>query len=85
MEKKIRNCMKKKGLLNPTDIVIDPPFIKEVMEYPNSGKCKSSPIDPYAKPRTLLIMSRRFSLIHYMGALDAIMCQAFLTTFHLAT
>lgn len=32
--------MREKGLLDPTDVIINPPFIKEVMEYPNSGKLK---------------------------------------------
>lgn len=46
MEKKI-SCMREKGLVDHTDIVINPLFIKEVMAYPNHDKLKSPPIGPY--------------------------------------
>lgn len=44
---KDKKYMRKKGLLDPTDVVIDPPFTKRIMAYPNSSKLKSLPIDPY--------------------------------------
>lgn len=40
MEKKIRSCMRETGLLDLIDVVINPLLIKDVMEYPNSGKLK---------------------------------------------
>lgn len=43
--------MREKGLLDPTNVVIDPSFIKEVMEYPNSEKLKPPPIDPYHRTK----------------------------------
>lgn len=39
--------MREKGLLNPADIIVDSLFTKEVMVYPNSGKLKPLPINPY--------------------------------------
>lgn len=35
--------MREKGLLDLMDVVIDPSFIKQVMEYPNSGKLNPFP------------------------------------------
>lgn len=31
IKKKIKSCMKEKGLLDSTDAAIDPPFTKEIM------------------------------------------------------
>lgn len=33
------------------DVVIDPPFTKEVLEYPNTGKLKPPAIDLYEDTR----------------------------------
>lgn len=46
MKKKIKSCMRERGLLDPTDVVIDFPLTKEVMAYLNSGKLSPPPIDP---------------------------------------
>lgn len=47
MEKKIKNYMRRKGLLDPTNVVINPHFTKEIMKYPKSEKLKPPPINPY--------------------------------------
>lgn len=39
--------MREKRLLNSMDVVINLPFIKEILEYPKSGKLKPPAIDPY--------------------------------------
>lgn len=50
-KKKNRSYTLKKGLLDPTDVVINPQFTKEVMEYPYSSKLKPPSIDPYDKTK----------------------------------
>lgn len=47
LKKKTRKIMKKKRLLDPIKVVIDPRFTKEILEYPNSRKLKPSINDPY--------------------------------------
>lgn len=54
MEKKIRSRMREKGLLDLTNVVIDPPFTKKVMEYPNSSKTEPPPIDLYDGTKDLV-------------------------------
>lgn len=39
--------MKEKDLLDPNDVVIEPLFTKEILEYLNPGKLKSLSINPY--------------------------------------
>lgn len=39
--------MRKKGLLDSTNIIINPPFTNEVITYPNSGKLEPLPINSY--------------------------------------
>lgn len=39
--------MKERGLLDSAHVVMEPPFIKEIIEYPNASKLKPSSIDPY--------------------------------------
>lgn len=46
MEKKIKSYIREKGLLDSTNVIIGLPFIKEVMEYPNSDKLKPLHIGP---------------------------------------
>lgn len=45
MKKKIKSCMREKGLLDSTDVIMDPLFTKEIMAYPNTGKFKPLSID----------------------------------------
>lgn len=56
--------MRKKGLLDPVDAVIDPSFTKEVLEYSNSEKLKPSAIDPFHDQKNPLIMFRHFNPIY---------------------
>lgn len=78
--------MGEKNLLDLIDVVIDPPFIKEVMVYPNNGKLKPLPIGLYEKIKDLIDHVQMFQpYMHYGGAPDVIMCWAILTTFLLAT
>lgn len=84
MEKKIRSCIREKGLLDLMDVVIDPLFIKEIIAYPNIGKLKPPPIDPYDGTKDHIDHVQKFqSQMHYVGAYDAIMCCTFLTIFYL--
>lgn len=46
-KEEIRSYIKEKGLLDLTDMVINPLFTKEVMAYPNSGKPKPPFINSY--------------------------------------
>lgn len=39
--------MREKGLLDSTDMVMDPLFTKAIMVYPNTGKLKPLPKDSY--------------------------------------
>lgn len=60
--------MREKSLLDPTNVIIDPPFTKEVMECPNNGKLKCSPIDLYDKTKDPVDHVQIFySHIHYLG------------------
>lgn len=54
IKKKIRKVMKKKGLLDLIDAVIEPPFTKKILEYPNLKKLKPSVIDPYNGTKDLI-------------------------------
>lgn len=47
VKKKMRSCMREKGLLDLTDAAIDPSFTREILVYPNIKKLKPLPIDPY--------------------------------------
>lgn len=53
IEKKIRSCMKKKGLMDSTNVVIDPPLTKKTMAYPNINKLKPPPIDLHDRTKDL--------------------------------
>lgn len=45
-EKKIRKAIKEKVLFDPNDMVIELPFTKKILKYPNSKKLKPPAIDP---------------------------------------
>lgn len=86
MEKKIRNYIREKGLLDLMDVVINPPFTKEIMIYSNSEKLKPPSIDPYNGTKDPINYIHTFqSHMHYVVDQDAIMCHTFLTIFCLAT
>lgn len=57
--KKIRKvAMKEKGLLNPNDVVIEPPFTKEIIEYLILGTLKLLALTLMMAPKTSLIVFR---------------------------
>lgn len=67
--------MREKYLLNPNDVVIEPFFIKEMLEYPNLEKLKPLRIGPYDSTKDPIDYVQTFqSHLHYFGASDAIMC-----------
>lgn len=51
MEKKIRSCIKEKGLLDSTKVIMGPPFTEEIIAYLNTTKLKPLLIDPYNKTK----------------------------------
>lgn len=53
-EKKIRKTMKKKGLFNPKDTIIEPSSNKEKLEYLNLRKLKPLAIDLYNGTKGLI-------------------------------
>lgn len=64
-----------KGLLDPIEIIIGPPFTKDVMEYPNGGKLKLPLIDPYDRTKDHIDYIQTFQFhMHYVGAPNTIMC-----------
>lgn len=85
MERNMRSCTREKGLIDLTDVVIEPPFAKEIIACPNSKKLKPLPVELYDETKDSVDHVQTFqSHIHYVGTHDAIMCHAFLTTFSLA-
>lgn len=84
MEKKIKKVMKEKRLQDPIDLMIKPPFTKKILEYMNSEKLKPPAINLYNGTNDLNDHIQTFqSHMHYVGILDAIMCQAFFTIFRI--
>lgn len=80
------SCIREKGLLDPMDIVIEPPFINEVMEQPKNDKLKPPLINPYDGTKDLEDYVQTFwSHMHNVDAPDAIIYQDFFIIFHLAT
>lgn len=66
--------MRKKGLLDLMDVVIDRPFIKKVIEYHNSNKLKLPPINLYDGIKDLINSIQAFqSHMVYISTTDAIM------------
>lgn len=51
MEKKFRTCIWEKGVLDLTNIIIDPLFIKEIKEHLNNSKLKPPPINFYNRTK----------------------------------
>lgn len=85
MERKIKSCMKEKGLMDSTDIVMEPLFTDEIMAYPNSRKLKPPSIDLCHRTKDPVDNIQTFQFhMHYMGAQNAILYYTFLTTFCLA-
>lgn len=39
--------MKERGMLDFADMVMELPLTEEIVEYPNAGKLKPPPINPY--------------------------------------
>lgn len=75
---------KKKNLLNPNDMVIEPLFTKKILEYPTLGKFKPLSIDSYDNTKDTIDHVQTFqSHMYYVGASDSIMCQTFPTTFRM--
>lgn len=84
MERKIRSCIRKEGLANSFDIIMEPPLTKEIMVYPNNGKLKPLPINPYNGTKDPVDHVQTFqSHMLHMGTHDAIMCRDFPSTFRL--
>lgn len=76
--------MKEKGLLYPTDAMIDPSFTKEILEHPSIEQFKLSAIHMYDGTRDPIDHMWAFQLyMHYLDAFDAIICWVFPTTFRL--
>lgn len=42
IDRKIKSCMKEKGLLNSSNVVMESPFTEEIMAYSSIGKLKTS-------------------------------------------
>lgn len=40
MDRKIKSCVKERGLLDSTDMVMEPPFTDVIVAYPNNRKLK---------------------------------------------
>lgn len=51
MERKIQSCIKERGLVDSSNVIMEPPFFKEIMTYPNSRKLKPLSIDPYDRTK----------------------------------
>lgn len=47
MEKKTMSYLRERGILAFMNVVIDLPFTKEIMMYPNTSKLKPPPINLY--------------------------------------
>lgn len=58
MKKKIHSYMREKGLLDPMDVMIDCPFTKEILDYPNIKKHKPQTLILMMVQETISIMSK---------------------------
>lgn len=72
-------------MIDPSSIVVEPLFTKKILKYLTTGKPKPPTIDLYDRTKDPINHVQTFqSYLRYLRALDAIMCQAFLTTFRMA-
>lgn len=69
MVKKIRSCVREKGLLDPMYIIVGSSLTKEIITYPNSCKPKSPHNDLYDGTKDSIDYVQIFqSYTHYVGA-----------------
>lgn len=85
MEKKIIKTMKEKSLLDQSDVMIEPTFSKEILEYLSSIKLNPLTINPYDNTKDFINHIQTFqSHMYYTSAFDVIMCQTFPIMFKMA-
>lgn len=67
IEKKIMKTIKEKELLGLIEVVTEPPFTKELLEYPNLGKLKPPAIDSFDGTKDPIDHVHTFQLhMHYV-------------------